>query len=690
MSILGMHYTQDPAAPEPDIDWIRFWDNEVYWNRVHKGVDNYDWARLDYLVNDLYADKQIVYCIGGTPLWLAEDPDVYLDHPWMGQGSNSLPTSGGGTDPYGVTFTNGLDEWNKFCWNVATRYKGRIKAYELWNEPQLLGYMSPFNSTTRAKLAKMVKRSGSTMKSVDPNCLIISPSIFVGTPGRETRATAFTEAMGSTQGSFGPWANIDAAAVHIYPAEGQGKTQWRQELDKCRQIISNEGGPSKTWITETNYNLLGSVLPETQGTYDLIADTYAEAGGKYIFWYAWNRTADLGGLDIQADKMAYKAMVETTTGNTYPPEISLTITSSHTEWTGYEEGDYSVVTFNITNDSDSSVTITHNQGLTPTSTIIGIGGSASFSETIYTNPPNGQYTVTFTGTSGISQANYTVSEPIEDKPTEIVLPSISLQIVDSQSDWTGYEESDTMTFEFNVTNTSQSDTLTVTHNSTLSPASSTLSVSSSQKFTETINTRPATGTYPVTFTGTASDGRLRQYSFNLNVPAKPTPPPPPPEAETHTLHCNWNNRRNNEDRYSPTTVEGPAVLPYENCYDKFIEEYPAAQVGRNDWVLESYAWDEGELQYITNYPPEEPLPWPNTKLQIVTDLPSGSDITPELYRTLIIMEDGGTLNFPETIRENFQVALLCYNNPITLTSGKIDMSTRSIPVNRVTVVSRLK
>ena len=689
MAILGMHYTQDPTAPEPDIDWIRLWDCEVYWNRIHKGVDNYDWARLDFLVNNLYADKEIVFCIGGTPLWLASDPDVHLDHPWMGQGSNSLPTDGGGTDPYGVSYTNGLNEWNKFCWSVADRYKGRIKAYELWNEPQLLGYMSPWNSSNRTKLAKMVKRAGGTMKSVDPNCLIISPSIFVGTSGRENRATLFTQAMGSTQGSYGPWENIDAAAIHIYPAEGQGATNWRQELDTCRSIISAEGGPSKTWITETNYNLLGAVLPETQSTYDLIADTYAEAGGKFIFWYAWNRTADLGGLDIQADKMAYKAMVETVTGNTYPPEITLNVSSSHTAWTGFEPSDYTEVTFTVTNNSDSSVTVTHNKGLSPSSAVIGIGASQNFTETIYNNPPNGEYSVTFTGTSGISQVNINASEPIEDKPEEVVLPSISLQIVDNQSDWTGWEETDTMTFTFDVTNTSQSDSLTVTHNGTVTPATASLSVSSSQLFTETITTRPADGLYSIIFTGTSNDGRTKQYEFVLTVAPKPTEPPPPPEAETHTLHCYWHNRRNNEDRYVPTTVDGEAIYPYENCYDKFIDTYPASQVGSADWILEQYAWDDGAKVDLFNPMPDSPAPWPNTKLQVVTTLESGEDITEELYRTLIILEDGGTLNFPETLRENFQVALLCYNNPITLTSGNRDMNTREIPVNRVTVVSRL-
>ena len=693
-----MHYNTDPVKPDEYVDWIRFHDNETYWNRIHKGIGRYDWARMDYLVNTLYADKNIVYCILGTPEWLAEDPNVPVHHPWMLQGANSLPPyQSGGVDPYGVSYNNGIDVWNEFVAALSSRYKGKIQAYEIWNEPQLLGYLDPWTQEMRDRLSRMIKRAGSTIKTQDPNALVIGPSIFVGTSGRVTRASAVCDSLASTQSPYGPWQNLDAMAVHIYPANGEGATEWRRQLDECRSIISARGGPSKTWITETNYNLLGTVLPTNDpAVQQLIEDTYAEAGGKYIFWYSYDRIPDLNGLDMRnyqdtgGPNSFWAGAVKATKGIVYPPTIDFTITSSHTDWTGDADTDTASATFSLKNNGAESISVTHNlQSLTPSSSVIPPGSTSNFTTQFVNNPPDGKVSVTFTANNGVVTLSKSASETIPEKPTPVPVPNISLQVVGTQGDWTGSSASDTMTFTFVVTNTSDSDGLTVTHNRAgLTPQSSSIGVGSSTTFTESITTLPSNSMYEVLFTGTASDSRFKQYSSSFNVSAKPVAPPIPPAPEFHQLHCSWTNHKNGGSYTTEHTVSGSASYPIANCEDQFSIEKPGSWVGGNDWYLESYRWDDGTTTMVSRPSPPPATKWPLTNLDKV-DAVSGDTVNTSMYRSLIIMPDGGTLNVPETIDKGFQFAVLSYNSPITLNTGRVDATTTTIPVNTITVISKV-
>jgi hypothetical protein len=553
--------------------------------------------------------------------------------------------------------------------------------------------MAPWDQTTRDDLARMLKRGAGTMKTVDPSAVMIGPSIFVGTSGRVSRATKIVEALAGTQGSFGPWANFDAMACHIYPAEGYGDVEWRRQLDENRSIISTNGGPNKTWITETNYNLLGPVLPEDQTTYDLIANTYAQAGGKFIFWYAWDRTADLGGLDINTETTAYSAMVETIKGIDYPPVLTANFTPSNTEWTGTGPSDSLQVTINVANTSGASVNVavTNRPGMSPQDTSLADASNINFTETITSNEPDNTYRATFRIYQGEIETFVNVDHTIPEKPTEVVLPSLSLNADGSVGDWTGPEASDTAQVLFSVMNTSEGDTLTVTHNQAgLSPASASLGVGQSTVFSENFTTRPDGGTYAVTFTGTASDSRTVQTYSSVIVGVKPLPAPEePPDPEVHSLDCYWYNHKNRTTiTREDLVVNGPAAYGKEICTDDFTDTYPDKWLGGDDWYLTSYVWDDSTTVNLNPPAGASPKNWPLTNISEVY-LTSGATLNENHYRKLIIMEDGGTLFMPETMDIGFQVAILCYNNPVVLDSGRVDVTNETIPVNNLTVVSKV-
>ena len=71
-----------------------------------------------------------------------------------------------------------MDEWGIFCGKVAQRYAGRIKAYELWNEPG----MDDEGTVTRLFTPTLLKETRPNIRKAgnDPNAKVI------GFAGRRT------------------------------------------------------------------------------------------------------------------------------------------------------------------------------------------------------------------------------------------------------------------------------------------------------------------------------------------------------------------------------------------------------------------------------------------------------------------------------------------------------------------------
>jgi hypothetical protein len=63
---------------------------------------------------------------------------------------------------------------------------------------------------------------------------------------------------------------------------------------------------TKLWITETAFDLLGPVVPDDEARVK-INGMYSREGGRFIFWYAWNRP-DLKGVQVGPGTAAWDEM----------------------------------------------------------------------------------------------------------------------------------------------------------------------------------------------------------------------------------------------------------------------------------------------------------------------------------------------------------------------------------------------
>ena len=166
-TFFGMHINMLTHAtnwPPLQQGLIRFWDVSLKWSQVETNTNTYTWSRFDNSTNVVLTNCpgcKVLYTFGGTPLWAALNTNA-TDAKGVTNGSSSEPRD--------------LNDWSNYVQSVATRYKGFIQYYELWNETDYKGFYSG-SVTTMVSMAKIAR---GVITNADPNAKILGPNITLG------------------------------------------------------------------------------------------------------------------------------------------------------------------------------------------------------------------------------------------------------------------------------------------------------------------------------------------------------------------------------------------------------------------------------------------------------------------------------------------------------------------------------
>ncbi len=294
-SLLGMHVhslTNSPPTPEERFGGIRIWDNGVRWDQVNTAEGVYDWALLDQVVANARATgaQDIMYVLGYTPAWAASNlrppctPGNYTNCEYFPGGSSSAPTN--------------IEYWKTWVREVATRYKGQITQYQIWNEANLSAMFSS-SGDSAVEMAQLTVAAQQVIREVDPAAKVITASsTIVQTKGfvKDGWLKRYLKALKSRGGK------PDGVAVHLYPwlkkGPGNGDLADRAKgLDYAKQVISATGYKKLPILdTEMNYgNQRNNGWPkkkysQTKGS-AYLAQTYLESlhnGVVQVDWYGWD------------------------------------------------------------------------------------------------------------------------------------------------------------------------------------------------------------------------------------------------------------------------------------------------------------------------------------------------------------------------------------------------------------------
>lgn len=272
----GMHIHSPLLVwPLEVIGAIRIWDtdglNNNYttgqWNSIHTAPGTFNWSSLDAQVQRAtYQHASIIMNLGRTPHWASARPN---------EPSKYQP--GEAAEP--------ADDrvWREWVYNVGKRYKGRIKYWEIWNEPNDPGFFSG----TPEKLISLAHQANNILKVIDRNNQIISPS-----PYKIDYLDTYLKLGG------GKYADI--IGYHFYIGRDP-EILYHSYIPNVRLVMQKYKVNNKPlWNTES-----GWTIPETtrQRISDNLAAAYVARSYllnwarqvEHYYFYAW----DNYGMDVQ-------------------------------------------------------------------------------------------------------------------------------------------------------------------------------------------------------------------------------------------------------------------------------------------------------------------------------------------------------------------------------------------------------
>jgi len=263
----------------------------------------------------------VIYTLGGTPGWATsqiaprtacETAGTYSCLPPLDVDKAPGSGLGDGTDA----------TWIDFLTALATRYKGQIQFYELWNEPD----SSNFWAGTDAQFARMMNDAAATIRSIDPAARILSPS-FHG----PTAATWFATFLAG-----GGAADFDIVNFH---GRGAGAANIQPEaiittFAESETVIAANGLANRPfWDDEAGWLQDQVTDPDMQAAY--VARSYilhASLGIARFYWYQWDSIppyglqGTIGGTAyVQAARWLVGSVISscTPTGTIYSCQLTL-------------------------------------------------------------------------------------------------------------------------------------------------------------------------------------------------------------------------------------------------------------------------------------------------------------------------------------------------------------------------------
>lgn len=259
------------------VSWLR---TDLNWGIIQAaGPASFDWTSMDRIV-DLAAEHsiEVLPVVGSTPPWAWKNPD-----------EPSPPAN--------------VSDYASFLTAAVARYRPRgIRAWEIWNEPNLSGPWPP--APDPVAYARLLQAAHAAIKAADPNATVISGGLAAApTTGpfwkiSHYSAVDFLEIIYSQ----GAGDAFDAVGFHPYsyplmPDDPVSWNGWSLMAGPIREVMESHGDADKTiWITEygapTNEGEAGVSEADqaemlTRG--QRMALGYPWAGP--VFWYSYR---DLG------------------------------------------------------------------------------------------------------------------------------------------------------------------------------------------------------------------------------------------------------------------------------------------------------------------------------------------------------------------------------------------------------------
>lgn len=228
-AFIGLHDVGINLSPEQYVEISQagvsiIRSNAAVWNVVEKKKGFFNFEAADYTyVNASKNNIDVVFTLMAPPKWARSSKKKYKG-------------------PQYLAMTSDLKGWGNYCRKIMIHFKGKVKYWEIWNEPN--APKTWFKGGSPSDFVKLMKIAYTIAKEVDPNNLIVMGGVVGPDIEKKHDGEGFFEM--TLKLGVSNW--LDVYAVH-YTANKWDRYSWFKEL------IEKLGDTSKPiWNSEESYS----------------------------------------------------------------------------------------------------------------------------------------------------------------------------------------------------------------------------------------------------------------------------------------------------------------------------------------------------------------------------------------------------------------------------------------------------
>jgi hypothetical protein len=300
--LFGLHFhrlaSTTPWPESPQVGSWRLLAAYVDWPNLEPSRKKWDFEKLDLYVK--LAEQHhvtVMLPLVFTPQWASSRPD---------EPSSYAP--GNAAEP------KVMADWEDYVRTVATRYRGRIQEYEVWNEPNL----KEFYTGSIPQLVEMARIAYTTLKEIDPSVTVCSPS-----PTAKYGVDWLDRYLKAGGRSY-----ADVIGYHFYVNPNAPETMLPL-IREVEEVMGRNGVSNKPlWDTETGWAIqnkqslvkaapgtgFNSVVLSEELASSYLARSYVlswASGVSRFYWYSWdNKIMGLTEEDGKTSKLPARAYRE--------------------------------------------------------------------------------------------------------------------------------------------------------------------------------------------------------------------------------------------------------------------------------------------------------------------------------------------------------------------------------------------
>ncbi|MBV9851105.1 MAG: endo-1,4-beta-xylanase [Armatimonadetes bacterium] len=299
------HYRDAPDAQETarkKMDFLQqagaTWDRfDFWWSEMEPRRGVWKWDKADWLV-DFYARHGVnmLPILSYRAAWMTQPPHTPEDDA----------------------------EFADYVRHLVRRYKDRVHAWEVWNEPNIPTFWKP---PSAPDYTAMLKAAYTAAHQEDPHCVI------VGASANETDLNWIRDIARS-----GGLRYMDAVSIHPYSmADGPEQMGLLRQLEDVHTLLASLGRPNlPVWITEMGWT---SSITDAAGNAHVgayMTQSYVIAAAEHVphlFWFSeqdWTEGGKLQGWglispDFRAKPTlaAYRRLADTLGDSTFAGYLPL-------------------------------------------------------------------------------------------------------------------------------------------------------------------------------------------------------------------------------------------------------------------------------------------------------------------------------------------------------------------------------